>query len=97
VAGEALTVLRGALDRIAAAALTRNWIGTGVREGGFDHRPFGAVAASFAQGSRRRTANGEPLSRDEVLLFAEQLIDPVPPKPDRRGLGLRLDVPVDAA
>jgi hypothetical protein len=53
--------------------------------------------ASTAPSSRRRTANNEPLTIDELLSYVAELVEPpASPKP-RRGFGIVPDVPTGAA
>jgi hypothetical protein len=69
----AITAFRDACQRIGDALTARGWIGAGVDAGTFDHLPVGVWTGSVAPSSRRRTANGDPLTVDEIFGFVVEL------------------------
>jgi hypothetical protein len=79
-ARRAVGELRAALALIGDALSTRHWLDAG-KSGDFRHRPVGVTTGSFAPSSRRRTANSEPLTADEIFAYVDELVDPPAPKP----------------
>ena len=70
----ALVAIESALSEIGDAGSAQNWLAGAMSDGRFD-RPAKPVLA-FALSSRHRTANDEPLGRDELLAFVTELLAP---------------------
>jgi hypothetical protein len=78
----AIAALRDACARIGDGLAIRGWVNSGVEGGGvFDHLAIGVWAGSVAPSSRRRTANSEPLTAEELFRYLAELIEPPVPSP----------------
>jgi hypothetical protein len=76
---EAIIALRDACQRIGDGLAIRRWVESGVEGGGvFDHLATGVWTASVAPSSQRRTANGAPLTAEELFGYLAELVEPAP-------------------
>jgi hypothetical protein len=71
-ARDALVALEAALGEVSSISSARLWLDGG----SFDRPPQGTIVAADAPSSRKRTANSQAVSRDEILSWARELIDP---------------------
>jgi hypothetical protein len=79
---KAIERLRHACARIGDGLAIKGRVESGVESGGvFDGVVTGVWAASVAPSSRRRTANGEPLTATELLGYLADLVEPPAPAP----------------
>jgi hypothetical protein len=73
----AIAALRDACQRIGDGLAIKNWLDSGVADGGvFDSPVTGVWTASIAPSSRRRTLNNDPLTIDEIVAYAAELVEP---------------------
>jgi hypothetical protein len=72
---EALDAFEAALSDARAAAAASLWITNATEDGRFDRPPRPAVLGAFAPGSRRLTANQEPIDATTLLGLALELVE----------------------
>jgi hypothetical protein len=76
----ALAAFKAATVRINAADGTSWWLSGALADGRFDR--LAKVGVSHAPSSRRVTMNGEPLSSQEIVAFAREMVAPPAPEPE---------------
>lgn len=74
-ARDALASFEAALSDARAAAAASLWITNATEDGRFDRPPRPAMLGAYAPGSRRLTANQEPLDATTLLGLARELVE----------------------
>jgi hypothetical protein len=72
-------------NRLAELASTAGWIHGAQGDGRWDRQPRPMMAGSNAPSSRQLTANGEALTRQQIIALAGELVEPPEPAPPARG------------
>jgi chromosome segregation ATPase len=81
----ALATLEESLGELATLTSASSWVVNGQSDGRWDRRPAVMVMGASAPSSKRLTANGEALTREQLLGFVGELVEPPEPTPPAPG------------
>jgi hypothetical protein len=82
-AAAALAALASALDEMGTAASASAWVQNGQTDSRWDRRSTPMLIGSIAPSSARVSANSQPFTRQQLLDFVAELINPPSPSPAR--------------